>query len=577
VNILITSASRKVSLVRAFQSALLRSGGGNVIAVDASPYGSALYVANRRFLVAASTDLQFIEEVLEICRRENVALIIPTRDEELMVFAEARARFEADGVRVMVPQAETVQTCRDKLAFLNFCRARGFGVPRTYDVNEWSGPDFPLFVKPRFGKGGQGARRVESEVELRFARNDPEQWIVQECVDWPEYTVDLLADFEGRVISVVPRSRQLVVAGESYVSRTVHRPDLIAEAGRLATELRLVGHNTIQCFWDGEHAKFIEVNPRFGGASALGRAAGADTPAMLVRMTKGETLPAQVGQFEADLVMLRFTDDLFLNASRLMAPGEICPEIAGASVHSPGHGTLRAVLFDLDNTLYPEEQFVVGGFRAAAQFLAKHRHLETEALVARMLKILSAHGRGKVFNILLEELGIDSVVGLPTLLQVYRSHQPVLSLFPEAAVTLRALKDRGLRLGLVTDGMASVQRRKIAALGLESYMDVIVCTDELGPNCGKPSTIPFEVAFTVLDVEPQAAAYVADDVSKDFAGPNRLGMKTVQIRSAKLLGVGEKPPPSDPEYLPQITAESMAAALTQLEIVSRPAIGHSAD
>ena len=218
----------------------------------------------------------------------------------------------------------------------------------------------------------------------------------------------------------------------------------------------------------------------------------------------------------------------------------------------------------MDNTLYPEEEFVVSGFRAAAQCLAKHTHRDAQVLLQQMLRILGAHGRGRVFDILLQELDFDSAKWLPTLLQIYRSHPPVLSLSPGTAAILRALKNRGLRLGLVTDGLASTQRRKIAALGLEAYMDAIVCTGELGKGCAKPSPVPFEVALTLVDVAPKAAAYVADDISKDFAGPNHLGMKSVQIRTTGLLGMRQKPLPSDPAFLPQMTAGSLAEVLSLL-------------
>jgi putative hydrolase of the HAD superfamily len=405
---------------------------------------------------------------------------------------------------------------------------------------------------------------VSCEEELRLVIDHPEDWVIQEYINWPEYTVDLLADFQGRVLSIVTRLRQSVVGGESYVSRTVYEPGLIAETSRLATELRLVGHNTIQCFWDGKQAKFVEVNPRFGGAAALGIAAGADTPAMLIRLMNGETVPAQVGQFQANLVMLRYTEDLFLKASDLLPAAGTGAETARLPLHSKRESELRAVLFDLDNTLYPEEQFVVSGFRAAAQCLSPHIHLDAQSLLERMLHILQARGRGRVFDILLRELEIDSTPWLPTLLQVYRSHRPTLSLPAEAAAILRALKDRGIRLGLVTDGLASTQRRKIAALGLEAYMDAVVCTGELGKGCAKPSPIPFEVALNLLDTVPKLAAYVADDISKDFAGPNHLGMKSVQIRTAGLRGVRQKPVPNDPAFQPQMTSESLTEALTWL-------------
>lgn len=565
VNVLITSASRKVSLVRSFQSALLRSGGGRVIAVDASPYAPALYVADRRYLVPPGGAPEFIDEVARLCAVEGASLLIPTRDEELALFAEVRERFLSHGVRIMVPSSDTVKTCSDKLQFFTFCVQHRFDVPRTFDRDEWQSADFPLFVKPRFGKGGQNARRVECEQELQFIVRDPEQWVVQECVTWPEATIDLLADFTGRVLSVVPRLRRLVIGGESYVSETIGSCDLIAEASRLSTELGLVGHNTIQCFWNGDAAKFIEVNPRFGGAASLSRAAGADSALALVRIAKGEELPQEIRGFQKNLIMLRFTEDLFIEGNALVSPalsqkrGEDVPFVAREK------NALKAVLFDLDNTLYPEEQFVVSGFRAVAQTLGERLNLSADTLFQKMLKTLRDHGRGKVFDRLLEEFQIDSAKWLPTLVQVYRSHQPLIFLSPGVTAALRSLKDRGVKIGLVTDGLASVQRRKIAALGLDSVMDVIVCTEELGRGSRKPSTSPFEVALQLLNVPPGAAAYVADDVSKDFAGPNRLGMKSVQIRGAGFVGVPQSSLPADLVYRPGFTADSLDEALEVLE------------
>lgn len=566
MNVLITSASRKVSLVRAFQSALARRGGGNVIAVDTNPCAPALYVADRHFLVSASTELTFIEELIQLCQREGVGLVVPTRDEELPLFAETRGRLEECGLRVLVPTLETVRLCQDKLAFVAFCQAHHFAAPLTYQTPQLRSAEFPLFVKPRFGKGARGARVVRSQAELRDATPDKDEWVIQEYVNEPEYTVDVLADFNHRPLSVVPRLRRLVVAGESYVSQTMKEPHLISEAARLARELRLVGHNTIQCFWDGKRVKFVEVNPRFGGGAPLGIAAGMDTPAMLLRLLDGEALPETLGEFDADLVMLRFTEDLFLNARDLTSSvGQIA--MAQPPTQSDGNSNLQAVLFDLDNTLYPEEEFVTSGFRAVADCLAEYKNLDAETLQKRMLHLLHAQGRRRVFNTLLAELNLDSPVWLRTLLLVYRSHRPAISLFPGVAAALVAVKNRGLRLGLVTDGAASVQRRKIAALDLDRHMDVIVCTDELGAGCAKPSTVPFEVALTLLGVASNETAYLADDISKDFAGPNRLGIRSVQVRPSGLVGVRREAVPGDPVFRPQIHAGSLVEALRILKLL----------
>jgi putative hydrolase of the HAD superfamily len=311
------------------------------------------------------------------------------------------------------------------------------------------------------------------------------------------------------------------------------------------------------------------VNPRFGGASALGRAAGVDTPLLLIRLLKGEDLSREDKPFNADLVMLRFSDDIFLDKSELLSPTQISSGLATArmSTTSEPRSDLRAVILDLDNTLYPEEQFVTGGFRAVAAFFAPHLDVTPDELLARMMDLLRAHGRGQVFNLLLAERNMDSAAWLPTLLHVYRSHQPALSLFPETASLLRDLKSRGLKLGLVTDGLASVQRRKISALALEPFMDAVVCTGELGHGQAKPSPIPFQVALNLLNVPAEQAVYVADDISKDFAGPNQLGMKSVQISSKGLLGVRQNPLPDNPLHQPQMTAESLRQAFTLLGLM----------
>jgi len=318
VNVLITSASRKVGLVRAFQEALAAEGGGSVVAVDTNPLSAALYVAERRHLVPASVRPEFVEVLLGICRREQVRLLVPTRDEELPVFAASREAFAEADVFVAVPALEVVRTCQDKERFLAACAAAGLSVPERIDP---AAPRFPLFVKPRFGKGSRFTFRADDPGGLAFALARVPEPIVQEFVDVPEYTVDLFADLNGRVLSVVPRQRVVVLGGESFVGRTVKSPPVIAAAIRLAEALGLAGHNTIQCFFDGERVLFIEVNPRYGGAAHLSFAAGAPTPRFLVRLLEGRSVERSVDDFRDGLVMLRYTQDLYLEPGQLAGGG----------------------------------------------------------------------------------------------------------------------------------------------------------------------------------------------------------------------------------------------------------------
>ncbi len=317
MNVLITSASRKVSLVRTFQFALKTEGGGKVFAVDASHLSPALYIADDHYLIPRSDEPEFLDVIMKLCRSLKVDLLIPTRDEELPVFARSKERFAEIGTRVMVAEEEAVEICQDKKQFIQFCQKNGFATPQSYDKRNLNESKFPVFIKPRCGKGGKQTSRVNSSKELDIVLKNMPDAIIQEYVQAPEYTIDLFADFSGRVISVVPRERIYVVSGESFISKTSKNPLLIEESIRIANGLRLVGHNTIQCFLDNGNVKFIEINPRFGGAANLGFAAGAMTPLFLIKLLKGEALRPRIGDFKDNYVMMRYTEDLFFPANDL--------------------------------------------------------------------------------------------------------------------------------------------------------------------------------------------------------------------------------------------------------------------
>jgi putative hydrolase of the HAD superfamily len=189
----------------------------------------------------------------------------------------------------------------------------------------------------------------------------------------------------------------------------------------------------------------------------------------------------------------------------------------------------RAVLFDLDNTLYPELDYVRSGFKAVAAHLAQRHDIDAQALFQQLLGYLGQYGRGRVFDLLLEDLGLHSRPAVHALVYIYRSHRPELSLYPDAEPAIRGLIEHDLRLGIITNGRASMQRQKIAALRLDRWFDPIVCCDELGADCWKPAPTAFRLALHLLQVDAAETMYVGDDPDCDFDSPRALGMRTVQI------------------------------------------------
>lgn len=191
----------------------------------------------------------------------------------------------------------------------------------------------------------------------------------------------------------------------------------------------------------------------------------------------------------------------------------------------------RAVLLDLDDTLYPERQYVISGINAVSDFLASRSDLGLRMgrneIASQLVELLN-DGRGELFDRMLHRLGLNSSL-LSTLVHVYRAHLPTLALFNDVLPALGRLKKAGILLGIVTDGKATVQRRKIEALALMGRMETAICSDDLLAGCGKPSTVPFEVALCYLQIPPEAAVYIGDDLSKDFLGPKGLGMGSIRL------------------------------------------------
>lgn len=205
---------------------------------------------------------------------------------------------------------------------------------------------------------------------------------------------------------------------------------------------------------------------------------------------------------------------------------------------------IKTVLFDLDDTLYRERDFVEQAFHHAAVFFAgyleekrkKSREQKNnsedmpgretpEALTDQMIELMEQEGRGEIFNRLCERYGADMPV--QELVRIYRETNPVLSLYPDGEKLLLLLKEKGIKTGLVTDGNAEVQHRKIRALGLDKRLDVVLASYDLGLS--KPDPEVYAHCLRKLGCRPAEAVYIGDNPLKDFVGARELGMKTVRI------------------------------------------------
>ena len=315
INILVTAASRRVALIRAFWRALRRLGlKGNVITTDLNCLSPGLYFGDRHYIAPLTTDPGYIPLIKSICAGENVGLLIPTIDDELPIFGRHRHEFEETGVRVAVSGESVCRVCNDKHASYHFFEERGIPFARTWlpEKLDRKNLEYPLFLKPRGGRGSVGAFMINNKRELDFFLEYVPNAVIQEFLKGTEYTIDVLADFDGRVISVVPRERMVVRAGVSDRGRTFRHSGLIELAVGAAEAMELRGPANIQVKLEGGDAVIFEVNPRFSGGIPLTIAAGADFPGWLIEMCLGRGPTPCIGDFTDGLFMTCFEEALFL-------------------------------------------------------------------------------------------------------------------------------------------------------------------------------------------------------------------------------------------------------------------------
>lgn len=190
---------------------------------------------------------------------------------------------------------------------------------------------------------------------------------------------------------------------------------------------------------------------------------------------------------------------------------------------------IKAIVFDLDDTLYSEKDFVYGAFEIVSEFIANKKNLESKFIFEQMMKTLDAHGRGKIFDIVCDENSID--IPIDDLVEVYRNAKPKISLFVESLEILKFLKKEGYKTGIITDGISIVQWNKIKQLDIKIYVDNIIVTGDFGDGFSKPNTKSFIEMARLFNVKPCEIIYVGDNPNKDFIGAREIGYKTVQIKN----------------------------------------------
>jgi carbamoyl-phosphate synthase large subunit len=319
MNILITSAGQRVSLVRAFQQELQKvHPGKKVFATDMCPQlSAACHTADQYFQVRKVTDGGYMDELLDLCRNNDIKMIVPTIDTELLALAQHKETFEQQGIHVIVSSPAFVEICRDKRKSNAFFQQRGIAIPAAIDKHS---PRFPLFIKPHNGSLSADTYVIHTEADLREQHLTNDRFLFMEYLDkqdHDEYTVDMYYDKTGHVKCIVPRKRMLVRAGEINKGITSKNGILDFLKEKMAYIDGAAGCLTAQFFLNKttEQVIAIEINARFGGGYPLSYRAGANYPLWLIEEYFNEQAIAYTDDWEDRLLMLRYDDEVIVHAN----------------------------------------------------------------------------------------------------------------------------------------------------------------------------------------------------------------------------------------------------------------------
>ncbi|HEY0924790.1 ATP-grasp domain-containing protein [Rheinheimera pacifica] len=277
VALLLTSAGAKIPMLQAARQAWLRLfPTGNIIAGDMQPLCVSRAFADSFWKMPATVNANKAA-LLRGCIERNIKVILPSRDAELLFWAEHKHYFAQADIHIIVSPAAGINLCLDKLAFAEFGRQHQLPIiPASLHPDDINAEQ--LVVKERFGAGAKSIGLALTKAQAMQHAKQLQAPIYQPMQSGREISIDAWLDQGSSVKGLILRQRDKVVAGESQISTTFTDTALAQQFSHILAQLKLTGPVVMQAFIDDSGTPhIIECNSRFGGASTLSIVAGLDS------------------------------------------------------------------------------------------------------------------------------------------------------------------------------------------------------------------------------------------------------------------------------------------------------------
>ena len=314
MNILILSAGTRNKIVQYFRKEL--NGEGKVIATDCSNLAPAIYEADGYYIVPRITDENYINIILDICKKENIDTLISLIDPELSLISKNIELFREIGVNPIISDYDKVEMCFDKYEMYKFLINNNFKTPKSYIDKEKFLEDlekgeitFPVFVKPVRGSASININKINNKEELDVIWKQADNLIIQEFMNGQEYGADVYIDIlSNEPVAIFTKKKIKMRAGETDKSVSVKDEALFNLIKDFVKKAGFKGIIDIDIFEiDGEY--FIsEVNPRFGGGYPHAYECGVNVPKMIINNVKGIENEEQIGNYKENIYMMKYNE-----------------------------------------------------------------------------------------------------------------------------------------------------------------------------------------------------------------------------------------------------------------------------
>ena len=323
MNILFCSVGRRCELLKDFR----RTMGDRIkiVVTDNSPVAPALEFADRAYLVPLITAPEYISIILDICRKEEIQAVTTLIDPEIMLLAKHRSEFEALGVTVLAPYEETAKLCFNKYDMFRFLTEKNIPTIQTYgtygefmEAYEKGEIELPVFVKPRTGSGSVGARKIDTLELLKQVTDQDESLIIQELMTGKDMDADVYVDtISHKPVAIFSKKKLSTTIGGANKTISFKDTQLFDFVKKVIGELKFNGPLDMDLFYQDGQYYLSEINPRFGGAYLHAYGAGVDFVKLIDENIQGHENPANIGDYEEDIVMMMYDSVVIKKKSEL--------------------------------------------------------------------------------------------------------------------------------------------------------------------------------------------------------------------------------------------------------------------